>query len=71
MKTRRTKHPSRGRGDGGVVPENNDNRNEVRIVQGYEAVRTDLANTLRWLTEQGGSPNFVILEVNDEKNYYV
>jgi len=40
-------------------------------VQGYEVVRADLANTLRWLTEQGGSHNFVILEVNDEKNYYV
>jgi type III secretion system-like peptide-binding chaperone len=52
-------------------PENNDNRDEVRVVQGYDAVRTDLANTLRWLTEQGGSHNFVILEVNDEKNYYV
>ena len=30
---------------------------------------TDLANTLRCLTEQRGSHNFVILEVNDEKNY--
>ena len=62
---------SQGKAGWSFVPENNDNRDEVRVVQGYDAVRTDLAATLRWLTEQGGSHNFVILEVNDEKNYYV
>ena len=44
---------------------------EVRVVVGAETVRTCLAATLRRLTEEGGSHNYVILEVNDEKNYYV
>lgn len=54
-----------------VVPANHANRDEVRVVAGDEAVRTFLAATLRRLTEEGGSHNYVILEVNDEKNYYV
>jgi type III secretion system-like peptide-binding chaperone len=47
------------------------NGDEVRVVPGDEAVRTFLAATLRRLGEEGGSHNYVILEVNDEKNYYV